>query len=84
MPEIPRKILVELSIDAELLRQAERAGTDLAEAAEGGIRRSINEMDTIESSTRRVAWQAENAEAIRSSNEYVRKNGLPLAKYRLF
>ncbi len=26
----------------------------------------------------------ENAEAIRYSNEYVEKHGLPLAKYRLF
>lgn len=29
-------------------------------------------------------WIAENAEAIRSSNEYVEKHGLPLAKYRMF
>ncbi|HZT04557.1 MAG TPA: type II toxin-antitoxin system CcdA family antitoxin [Steroidobacteraceae bacterium] len=28
-------------------------------------------------------WQQENAEAIRSSNEYVEKHGLPLAKYRM-
>jgi len=29
-------------------------------------------------------WIEENAEAIRSSNEYVEKHGLPLAKYRMF
>ena len=29
-------------------------------------------------------WIEENAEAIRSSNEYVEKHGLPLAKYRQF
>lgn len=29
-------------------------------------------------------WQAENATAITSSNEWVRKYGLPLAHYRLF
>ena len=29
-------------------------------------------------------WIEENAEAIRSSNEYVARHGLPLAKYRLF
>ena len=29
-------------------------------------------------------WQIENAEAIQSMNEWVEKNGLPLAKYRLF
>ena len=29
-------------------------------------------------------WQEENAEAIRSSNEWVEKHGLPLEKYRPF
>lgn len=29
-------------------------------------------------------WQEENAEAIRSSNEWVEKNGLPLEKHRPF
>ena len=29
-------------------------------------------------------WQEENAEAIKSMNEWVEKNGLPLAKYRAF
>jgi len=29
-------------------------------------------------------WQEENAEAIASMNEWVEKNGLPLAKYRVW
>lgn len=29
-------------------------------------------------------WLDENAEAIQSMNEWVEKNGLPLAKYRQF
>jgi len=29
-------------------------------------------------------WLEENAEAIKSLNEWVEKNGLPLAKYRPF
>ncbi|MDX3894956.1 type II toxin-antitoxin system CcdA family antitoxin [Pusillimonas sp.] len=29
-------------------------------------------------------WLAENQEAIESSNAFVEKHGLPLAKYRLF
>lgn len=29
-------------------------------------------------------WLEENAEAIKSMNEWVEKNGLPLAKYRKF
>jgi hypothetical protein len=29
-------------------------------------------------------WQEENAEAIKSTNEWIERNGLPLAKYRAF
>jgi hypothetical protein len=29
-------------------------------------------------------WLEENAEAIKSMNEWVEKNGLPLEKYRMF
>jgi post-segregation antitoxin (ccd killing protein) len=29
-------------------------------------------------------WLEENAEAIKSINEWVEKNGLPLEKYRMF
>jgi hypothetical protein len=29
-------------------------------------------------------WQKENAEAIACYNEYVKKNGLPLDKFRMF
>jgi hypothetical protein len=29
-------------------------------------------------------WLEENAEAIKAWNEWVEKNGLPLAKYRMF
>ena len=29
-------------------------------------------------------WLEENAEAIKEWNEWVEKNGLPLAKYRMF
>ncbi|OSZ65344.1 hypothetical protein CAP39_12810 [Sphingomonas sp. IBVSS1] len=31
-----------------------------------------------------TGWLRENAEAIRSSNAYVEKHGLPLARFRLF
>ena len=33
---------------------------------------------------RRRRWIEENREAMEASNDYVRKHGLPLAKYRLF
>ncbi|CCV04839.1 conserved hypothetical protein [Mesorhizobium metallidurans STM 2683] len=49
----------------------------MSRAAEEGIAKAISA-----EKTRR--WQEENREAIESSNDYVRRNGLPLAKYRLF
>ena len=33
---------------------------------------------------RTKAWLEENREALESSNEWVEKHGLPLAKYRMF
>ncbi len=38
--------------------------------------------DAISEEGRR--WQEENAEAIKQWNEWVEKNGLPLARYRQF
>jgi antitoxin CcdA len=34
--------------------------------------------------TRRRRWLSENEAALRSSNEFAERNGLPLAKYRHF
>lgn len=36
------------------------------------------------SEDRRRGWIEENREAMEASNDYVRKYGLPLAKYRVF
>lgn len=30
------------------------------------------------------AWKAENAEAMKAWGEWIKKNGLPLEKYRMF
>ncbi|WP_244619955.1 type II toxin-antitoxin system CcdA family antitoxin [Mesorhizobium sp. NFR06] len=52
-------------------------GINMSRAAEQGIAKAISA-----EKTRR--WQEENKEALESSNECVKRNGLPLAKYRLF
>ena len=57
--------------------EAKALGIKMSRAAEQGIAKAISA-----EKTRR--WQEENKEALESSNEYVRRNGLPLAKYRLF
>ncbi len=66
-----------LSIDARLLDEAKALKINLSAAAQVGIRDAI-------AAEKGRQWQIENAEAIRSSNEYVEKHGLPLAKYRMF
>ena len=54
---------------------------DLPSAEFRAARAKISEAERGE--MQRV-WQEESAEAIRSSNEWVEKNGLPLEKYRPF
>ena len=49
----------------------------LSRAAEDGLRMAV-------CVAKAQQWKAENAEAIRSSNVYVEKHGLPLDSYRQF
>ena len=72
-----RRKATNLSLEAELVAEARRLGISLSRAAEEGLRRAV-----AEAAKRR--WQEENREALLSSNAYVEKHGLPLAKYRLF
>jgi antitoxin CcdA len=48
----------------------------------GEVRHDVNAVPELSEAAKR--WITENAEAIRSSNDYVEKHGLPLAKYRMF
>lgn len=75
MPAVRRS--ANLSLEADMLDEARALDINLSRAAQDGIRRAI-----AAEKTRR--WKEENAEAIRSSNEYVEKHGLPLEKYRMF
>jgi len=75
-PKLQRKSL-NASIDAALIQEAKALGINMSRAAEEGIAKAVKA-----EKTRR--WQEENREAIESSNDYVKRNGLPLAKYRLF
>lgn len=71
-----RRTSVNTSIDSQLIKDAKALGINISRA-EAGIAKAI-----AAEKTRR--WQEENKEAIESSNEYVRRNGLPLAKHRPF
>ncbi len=66
-----------LSIDADVLEEARALNLNLSRAAQNGIRHAI-------ASEKARKWKEENADAIRSSNEYVEKHGLPLERYRMF
>ena len=73
----PKRKATNLSMDANLLSEAKALNINLSRAAEEGVARAVSE-------ARAAAWKEENAEAIKSSNEWVEKHGLPLAKYRQF
>jgi antitoxin CcdA len=50
---------------------------NLSRAAEEGVRHAV-------ATAKAEHWRAENASALRSSNSYVEKHGLPLDEYRQF
>ncbi len=72
----PRKP-TNLSLDAALLTEAKSLKVNLSRAAEEGVRSAV-------SAAKVEQWKAENATALRSSNAYVEKHGLPLDSFRQF
>ncbi len=73
----PRKRAANLSIDADLLDEAKSLGISISSVAEDGLRKAV-------SAEKGRRWKEENAEAIQSMNEWVEKNGIPLAQFRQF
>jgi antitoxin CcdA len=72
-----RRKSTNISLDPELVAEAREYGINLSRACEAGLDAEVRE-------ARKKKWQEENREAIKSSNEYFAKHGLPLAKYRVF
>ena len=66
-----------LSLDAVLLSEAKELKINLSRAAEDGVRSAV-------AAAKAEQWKAENTAAIRSSNSYVEKHGLPLDIFRQF
>lgn len=73
----PQRKSANLSIDGDLLADAKALEINVSRAAEAGIAEAVGR----EKGRR---WKEENREAIEGWNEWVRVNGLPLAKYRQF
>ena len=72
----PRKP-TNVTLPEPLLQEARDLGVSLSQACERGLREVVEE-------TRTAKWLQENQDAIEAWNEYVEKNGLPLAEYRQF
>lgn len=66
-----------VSLPEDLLAEAKALQINISQAAEAGVAQAV-------ARARSELWLAENQEAIQSSNAFVEKYGLPLAKYRMF
>ena len=66
-----------VSLGSEHLAEARELGINISQACERGLVETIAEV-------RAARWLEENREALESSNAWVRGQGLPLAKYRMF
>lgn len=66
-----------VSLAEPLLAEAKELRINISQAAEAGVAKAVAEK-------RAELWVQENREAFESSNAYVEKHGLPLAKYRMF
>ncbi len=74
-----------VDIRADLLDQAHDLNIDASLVAERALFHKIREQRSeAERAEMERKWKEENAEAFSYSNDYVERNGLPLAKYRQF
>jgi antitoxin CcdA len=71
------KRAVNVSLDKNAVAGAKEMGINISQACEAGLMRELK-------AAREEKWIKENWDAIQSFNDYVAKNGLPLAKYRQF
>jgi antitoxin CcdA len=66
-----------ISLRSDLIDEARRLNINISKACEQGLEQQV-------AKTRAEAWLEANREALESSNAYVEKHGLPLARYRQF
>lgn len=64
-----------ISLDVELLDEARTLEINISRACERGLAEQIVEV-------RAQRWRQQNRAALASSNDYVKRNGLPLATLR--
>ena len=66
-----------VTIDARLLEHAKSLGINISKASEAGLSQAV-------AAKQEAIWLVSNLAAIESSNAYVDRNGIPLAKHRNF
>ncbi|HSM21631.1 MAG TPA: type II toxin-antitoxin system CcdA family antitoxin [Rubrivivax sp.] len=66
-----------VTIDARLLEHAKSLGINISKASEEGLSRAV-------AAKQEAIWLVSNQAALESSNAYVDRNGIPLAKHRNF
>lgn len=72
-----RRRATNVTLPEALVEAAKALEVNLSQACERGVTAAVAE-------ARAKQWQEENREAIASSNAYVEKYGLPLARFRQF
>jgi antitoxin CcdA len=72
-----RKRSTNVSLNENLVAEAKELGISVSAACEVGLAAAVK-------AERDARWKQENQAAIESYNAWVRKNGVPLARYRQF
>lgn len=73
----PLRQATQVSVDAELLERAQGLKIDISKASEEGLARAVAQRQA-------AIWLEKNRAALESSNAFVERHGLPLARHRLF
>lgn len=71
------KRAINVSLDSNVVADAKEMGLNISKACQLGLTAEIKRV-------REAQWLSENEGAIEATNAWVEKNGLPLAKYRVF
>ncbi len=74
---LPIRKATNITLDSELLEQARALKINISQASEEGLSRAV-------AAKQAALWIQYNQAALNSSNAYVDKSGLPLAKHRNF
>lgn len=75
--DVDRKRPTNVSLGETLVKEAKQLGINVSGACEDGLAAAVK----AEKGRR---WKEENADAIRAHNEWIEKNGIPLAEHRRF